>query len=148
MRMDNAIAELASRVRPEATVTHLVYANHVELPEVERPTPGMKISFVPFGRDFAWPFTDPRANMQNPSHPWSLELIKDWAQLCTETGAGLIEHTKAFRHRWMTFAAAATAPEGRHALVAQRRCRRFNAPRGGGLWAKISRRSTRDSCGT
>jgi hypothetical protein len=37
------------------------------------------------------------------AHPWTLALIRDWARLCRESGAGLIEHCKAFRHRWITF---------------------------------------------
>src|SRR5712691_717904 len=103
MRLDNAIAELGQRTRPDISVTHLVYANHVELPEHERPAPTLKVSFVPFGRDFATPFTNPGANLHFAAHPWSLELIQKWADLCQATGAGLIEHTKAFRHRWITF---------------------------------------------
>jgi hypothetical protein len=103
LRLDNAIAAVVRRVRPDASVTHLVYANHVELPERERPAPGLKVSFVPFGRDFRLPFTDPAANMALDAHPWSLDLIQDWARLCQAAQAGLIEHTKASRHRWITF---------------------------------------------
>jgi hypothetical protein len=103
LRLDNAIAERVYRLRPDASVTHLVYANHAELPRQERPSPQLKVSFVPFGRDYAHPFADPRANMALTAHPWSLALIGDWARLCRESGAGLIEHCKAFRHRWITF---------------------------------------------
>jgi hypothetical protein len=103
LRLDNAIADRLHRIRPDIWVTHLVYANHAELPERERPSPHLKISFIPFGRDFAVPITDPRANMGFSTHPWSLELIESWARLCQEVGAGFIEHTKAFRHRWITF---------------------------------------------
>jgi hypothetical protein len=84
-------------------VTHLVYANHAELPQQERPSPSLKVSFAPFGRDYARPFADPQANIGLSAHPWSLALIRDWARLCRESGAGLIEHCKAFRHRWITF---------------------------------------------
>jgi hypothetical protein len=103
MRLDNAIAERVRRVRPDVSVTHLVYANHAELPERERPSPHLKVAFIPFGRNYAVPFTDPAANMRLGAHPWSLDLIERWAELCRQTGAGLIEHTKAFRNRWLTF---------------------------------------------
>jgi hypothetical protein len=103
LRLDNAIAGLALRVNPEISVTHLVYANHAELPVRERPVAQLKVSFVPFGRDYAHPFAAPEANLGLAAHPWSLDLIRDWARLCRETGAGLIEHSKAFRHRWITF---------------------------------------------
>ncbi|HEY3079169.1 MAG TPA: DUF4838 domain-containing protein [Chloroflexota bacterium] len=103
MRLDNAIAERVRRLRPDVSVTHLVYANHAELPERERPSPHLKIAFIPFGRNYAVPFTDPAANLRLGAHPWSLDLIGSWATLCRKTGAGLIEHTKAFRHRWITF---------------------------------------------
>ena len=103
LRVGNAIAERVHRVRPEAWVTHLIYANHAELPERARPSPRLNVSFVPFGRDFGFPFVDPRTNMQLSAHPWSLELIEAWARLCAENGAGLVEHTKEFRHRWITF---------------------------------------------
>src|SRR5581483_8556092 len=103
MRLDNAIVERLRRVRPDVSVTHLVYANHAELPGRERPSPHLKVSFIPFGRNYSVPLTDPAANMRLGAHPWSLELIEGWARLCRETGAGLIEHTKAFRHRWITF---------------------------------------------
>src|SRR5262245_49839763 len=92
LRLDNAIAERAHRLRPDASVTHLVYPNHAELPQQERPSPHLKVSFVPFGRDYAHPFADPRANMALTAHPWTLALIRDWARLCRESGAGLIEH--------------------------------------------------------
>ena len=103
LRLDNAIAERARRVNPEISVTHLVYSNHAELPLRERPAAQLKVSFVPFGRDYARPFAAPEANLGLAAHPWSLDLILDWARLCRETGAGLIEHSKAFRHRWITF---------------------------------------------
>jgi hypothetical protein len=103
MRIDNAMAERIHRVRPAAWVTHLVYANHAELPVRERPSPHLNVSFVPFGRDFSYPLVAPRANMRLSSHPWSLELIESWARLCREAGAGFVAHTKAFRHRWITF---------------------------------------------
>jgi hypothetical protein len=103
MRIDNAINELARRVRDDLSVTHLVYANHAEVPTSELPAPGLKVSFVPFGRDFSRPITDPRANMHFGAHPWSLELIEEWARLCQATGAGFIEHAKGFRQRWITF---------------------------------------------
>jgi uncharacterized protein DUF4838 len=103
LRLDNAIAELAHHNRAELSVTHLVYANHAELPAKARPKPGLKVSFVPFGRDFSQPITDPRANMRQGAHPWSLDLIEDWARLCQTSGAGFIEHTKGFRQRWITF---------------------------------------------
>jgi hypothetical protein len=103
MRLDNAINERARRVRADLSVTHLVYANHAEVPTNELPAAGLKISFVPFGRDFSLPITDPRSNMRFGAHPWSLELIEEWARLCQTTGAGFIEHTKAFRQRWITF---------------------------------------------
>lgn len=103
MRLDNAIVERIHAIRPDVSVTHLVYANHAELPERERPSSHLKIAFIPFGRNFGVPFTEPAANMGLSAHPWSLDLIRAWAALCHETGAGLIEHTKAFRHRWLTF---------------------------------------------
>lgn len=103
LRIDNAIAERIHRVRPDVWVTHLVYANHAELPERERPSPALNVSFVPFGRDFGHPLVDPRANMRLSAHPWSLELIQAWARLCREAGAGFVEHTTAFRQRWITF---------------------------------------------
>jgi hypothetical protein len=103
MRLDNAINELAHRVRDDLSVTHLVYANHADVPTNELPVSGLKVSFVPFGRDFSRPITDPRANMHFGAHPWSLELIEEWARLCQATGAGFIEHTKGFRQRWITF---------------------------------------------
>lgn len=103
MRLNNAIAERVHRVRPNAWVTHLVYANHAELPVRERPSPHLNVSFVPFGRDYSYPFVDPRANLRFSGHPWSPELIEAWARLCRETGAGFVEHTKAFRLRWITF---------------------------------------------
>jgi len=103
MRLDNAINELAHRVRGDLSVTHLVYANHAEVPTNELPAPDLKVSFVPFGRDFSRPITDPRANMHFGAHPWSLELIEEWARLCEARGAGFIEHTKGFRQRWITF---------------------------------------------
>jgi hypothetical protein len=103
LRVDNAIAERVLAVRPDVWVTHLVYANHAELPVDERPSPRLNVSFVPFGRDYGHPFVDPRANMRFSAHPWSLELIQAWARLCAETGAGFVEHSKAFRNRWTTF---------------------------------------------
>ncbi|HEY3108511.1 MAG TPA: DUF4838 domain-containing protein, partial [Chloroflexota bacterium] len=103
MRVDNAIAERIHRERPDVWVTHLVYANHADLPVHERPSPRLNVSFVPFGRDYGHPFVDPRANMRFSAHPWSLELIEAWARLCREAGAGFVEHTKAFRNRWLTF---------------------------------------------
>ncbi len=103
LRIGNAIAERVHRVRPDAWVTHLVYANHAELPVRERPSPHLNVSFVPFGRDYSYPFVDPRANLRFSGHPWSLDLVEAWARLCRETGAGFVEHTKAFRLRWITF---------------------------------------------
>lgn len=103
LRIGNAIAERVHQVRPDAWVTHLVYANHAELPTRERPSPRLNVSFVPFGRDYRYPFADPRANLGFAGHPWSLDLIEGWARLCRESRAGLVEHTKAFRLRWVTF---------------------------------------------
>lgn len=102
-RIGNAIAARVHEVRPHAWVTHLVYANHVELPKDVKPSSDLNVSFVPFGRDFAFPITDPRSNQRFASTPWSLSLIRQWAALCAANGAGLVAHEKALRHRWITF---------------------------------------------
>jgi hypothetical protein len=138
MRLDNAIVERVQAVRPDVSVTHLVYANHAELPERERPSPRLKVAFIPFGRNYGVPLSAPGANMGLSSHPWSLELIEAWAGLCRETGAGLIEHTKAFRHRWVTFRLLPLPHlEADMAWWRQIGGQGFNAPQEGeGWWVK------------
>ena len=98
--LNASIAERAQRVRPGMRIMHIAYGTTVDPDPVARPTEALDVDFAPWGRDFAYPFHDPRTNMYKFGAYTYQEACDRWLEICRETGAGMVFHEKHMRFRY------------------------------------------------
>ena len=101
LMLDNRVAEALVGVRADYRTIHLAYANHRSPPETTRPHPNVDIDVACWGRDFAYPLSDPRTM---PHRAEYLSVFSDWQKLCKANHSSrLLYHCKFMRHLWLGF---------------------------------------------
>lgn len=98
--LDNAIALRLAEINPSYSVLHLAYANHRLPPEHTVPHRNIVVDVACWGRDFAWPLSDPRTMKNDPDY---LSVFKEWIKVCDGAGCPVIYHCKFMRHLWLSF---------------------------------------------
>ena len=107
--LDNQVAHALAGVRPDCRIIHLAYSNHRLPPERTDPEPVIDVDVACWGRDFAYPLTDPRTM---PGRADYLTVFREWLKRCravAERSAGggeppgprVLYHCKFMRHLWL-----------------------------------------------
>ena len=89
--LDEAIAKTVKKVRPDMTVVHFAYFNHMEPPEKLRPSAEMAVSFCGWGRNFEYSFAD------EGSREAVRRALIGWSEICSSGGNSLFIHSKHMR---------------------------------------------------
>jgi Domain of unknown function (DUF4838) len=102
MLLDNQVAEMLGKVKPGTRVMHLAYANHRLPPEKTVPHPMIDVDVACWGRDLAYPLSDPRTMPGNDEY---LDVFRQWAAVCRKVEGPvrpqLVYHCKLMRHYWL-----------------------------------------------
>ncbi|MDQ1256005.1 MAG: hypothetical protein QG656_600, partial [Candidatus Hydrogenedentes bacterium] len=102
MRLDNQIVEMLARVKPGTRVMHLAYSNHRLPPEETLPHPMIDVDVACWGRDFAYPLSDPRTMPDDAAY---LDVFRRWAAVCGQVSGDVkprfLYHCKLMRHYWL-----------------------------------------------
>ena len=98
LELDNRIAEALCAVRADYRVLHLAYANHRLPPKHTKPHPNVDVDVACWGRDFAYPLSDPRTMRGKKDY---LDVFHQWIALCRGTGSRVVYHCKFMRHLWL-----------------------------------------------
>ena len=102
MRLDNQVAEMFERIKPGTRIMHLAYSNHRLPPEQTLPHPMIDVDVACWGRDFAYPLSDPRTMPGNDEY---LDVFRQWAGVCLavpgDVRPRMLYHCKLMRHYWL-----------------------------------------------
>jgi len=102
LRLDNQVAEMLARVKPGTRVMHLAYSNHRLPPEETLPDPMIDVDVACWGRDFAYPLSDPRTMPDDAEY---LDVFRRWATICGQVTGDVkprfVYHCKLMRHYWL-----------------------------------------------
>ena len=89
-------------VKPGTRVMHLAYSNHRLPPEETLPHPMIDVDVACWGRDFAYPLSDPRTMPDDAAY---LDVFRRWATVCGqvpgEVKPRFLYHCKLMRHYWL-----------------------------------------------
>ena len=101
LALDNEVAKTLVAIRPDYRVIHLAYANHRLPPEHVAPHPNVDADVACWGRDFAYPMSNPLTMRSKKDY---LEVFQKWVEISRAANQGksrTLYHCKFMRHLWL-----------------------------------------------